>query len=185
MKTPWSYISRLTLGRRHPKASQGQSEIARPEMIAKEAAQSEPEAQLEGEIVGPQLPDEISDNRHHAEAEGQNDRKDRIEAVAVEEAGASESDTVPDVNSSASHTHAATAFKRRRNAAESPPAKPSAKTVLPRDSKIGAHVSPEQSLLAEQLKLDDDINHLRLQLGVRLKQQNAQLRKMLERFNAN
>ncbi|MGO6819963.1 hypothetical protein ACCS67_34945, partial [Rhizobium brockwellii] len=79
--------------------------------------------------------DEISYKSHHAEAEGQNDRKDRIEPVAVEEAGASESYTVPDVNSSASHTHAATEFKRRRNAAESPPAKPSAKTVLPWDSK--------------------------------------------------
>lgn len=180
MASPWKFLARLVSSRRQPKQDDSATEAVKPDVLA---------------IAGP-TETTAEESRHIADhlAGEQPRHVDRSDAVPIapapsdqtrsDAAGSMENDSdklepasgpvLPDVGvivAKVEKTAKATRPERRTRAK-----KVEAATVVFQVSPVAASVSDEM------VSLDEEIAMLRTRLGNKLRLQNAQLKRMLARF---
>ncbi len=192
MKSPWKFLSSLTLRQRRTEG------VSSPEADAKAV-----EVEEEHFPASPKVPDALD------LAPGNDDtlvgpdaaRRDidppssglPVEFVGDEERsnaqvpppGARAQESFGEGGSGGQHARKANA-RRMRHVKENRPDGVVGKTVVSGEGQRARSVSPPRETPIDPLReLDDEIGQLRTRLAEKLRQQNAQLREMLKRFDAS
>jgi hypothetical protein len=180
MASPWKFLARLVSPRREPKPDDGAIETVKPSVLPIEGpteATAEERGDIADHLEGEQ-PQPVDRSDAALIAPEPSDETRRLAAGVLEKDGATPGPAsgvvLPDVGVIAAEvekTANATRPERRARAK-----KVDAAAVVSQVSPVAATVSDEI------VSLDEEIAMLRIRLAGKLRLQNAQLKRMLERF---
>lgn len=194
MRTPWKIIGRLFSRGRTSQTAESRDETSDKVFTSTAGVDAVAEPfQLELEAPAENTKDEPSD-RASPTAEAAKATAERIAVVsehasqkdqAARRKGRGNTPLTASVTGRASPASTHPATPRQATKAKRPAAKPSNLRRTPTSRKEGPPQARQQALFdADAINLDAEIRALSRQLSAKLRQQNVQLRKMLERFGA-
>lgn len=194
MKSPWKFLSNLTLRQRRTEgvSSPGDEADAKAVEVEKEhfpASPKVPDAQdlapgNDDTLVGPDAARSDIDPPSSGlpvEFVGDEERSN----AQVPPPGARAQESFGEGGSGGQHARKSNA-RRMRHVKENRPDGVVGKTVVSGEGQRARSISPPRETPIDPLReLDDEIGQLRTRLAEKLRQQNAQLREMLKRFDAS
>ncbi|ARO32472.1 hypothetical protein NXC14_PA00192 (plasmid) [Rhizobium sp. NXC14] len=180
MASPWKFLARLISPGREQKRENGSDLKLTPDTLAISGPIETP---AEARVNGADLPvsEELSPNGQAAAVsaepvhEAENRGRDKIERGAAKIMEIAKSSLSGDTGSNVTDAHSATKINGSLDVT-------SRKRRIRFNYAVASESFSQVILTADELSLDEEIRFLRGQLARKLKLQNAQLRKMLERF---
>ncbi|MBY5496959.1 hypothetical protein [Rhizobium leguminosarum] len=182
MASPWKFLARLVSPRREQKRENGSTEKVSSEALPSSVSTETPaedSLNSDGRPAGEELPRHgqpgaISLKPVHSE-EAESDVHDKVDGEVAEIVEVADPATSGGIGIDVTAVHDAARIKRTAE-------------VAPREQRsrskeaVAIANDPQFIHTAYEMSLDDEIRVLRDQLARKLTLQNAQLRKMLERF---
>ncbi|MGX9992604.1 hypothetical protein ACS4RR_026315 (plasmid) [Rhizobium sp. Z1P35] len=185
MASPWKFLARLVSQGREQKRENGSTEKVSPEALPSSGSTETPaedSLNSDGRPAGEELPRHgqpgaISLKPVHSE-EAENDLHDKVDGEVAEIVEVADPATSGGTGIDVTAVHDAARIKRTVKVA------PRKQRSRGKEAVAISNGSQASQILhaADEMNLDEEIRVLRGELAGRLKLQNAQLRKMLERF---
>ncbi len=179
MASPWKFLTRLVSTRREQKRDNGQIDNVKPEVLAVAGANEAPTGEsLADQPAGDERPRRDQSNpvstKHVPSEEAGSKVDDTVDSESAKIVETGDPALSNDADLAKLEPTAKAASRKQRNRGK----KAETIVVVPQVAQV-VHTTPDGAM-----SLDHEIRVLRRQLATKLQLQNAQLKKMLERFES-